>query len=249
VAVLFPACRSKEPEVRQPTASAKRRGRAVSPARLAIIIDDMGYDPAAAGSLFALPYPLTFSVLPYAPHSAEVAEQAHQRGYHVMLHLPMESANGEAKREAVFLHLGASSQETAQIVSGMLATVPYASGVNNHQGSLATTDPALMQELMSVLQERRLYFIDSRTTPASRGYAVARQSGVPAAYRRVFLDDVETREATLRQLVLAAQDAEENGWSIAIGHPHPTTIEALREFLPRAQANGIHLVFASDLVQ
>jgi len=71
---------------------------------------------------------------------------------------------------------------------------------------------------------------------------------VPAAYRRIFLDDTETREATLRQLALAVEDAQENGWSIAIGHPYPSTIEALREFLPRAQSYGVRLVFVSGLV-
>ncbi len=208
----------------------------------------MGYDWATAESLLALSYPLTFSVLPYSPYSSAIAEQAHGRGHHVMLHLPMESANGEAKREAVFLHAGMSPGEMAKTVSGMLATVPNARGVNNHQGSLATTDPALMQGLMADLRERKLYFIDSRTTPASRAYPIARASGVPAAYRRVFLDDTQTREATLRQLALAVEDAQENGWSIAIGHPYPSTLEALREFLPRAQSYGVRLAFVSDLV-
>ena len=208
----------------------------------------MGYDWAAAESLLTFSYPLTFSVLPYALHSSAIAEQAHGRGYHIMLHLPMESANGEAKREAVFLHAGMSPGEMAKAISGMLATVPYARGVNNHQGSLATTDPALMQELMADLRGRKFYFIDSRTTAASRAYSVARMSGVPAAYRRVFLDDTQTREATLRQLALAVEDAQENGWSIAIGHPYPSTLEALREFLPRAQSYGVRLVFVSDLV-
>lgn len=208
----------------------------------------MGYDQAAAGSLFALPYPLTFSVLPNAPFSSEAAAQAHDRGYGVMLHLPMESANGEAKREATFLHAGMPPEEMEKTVLAMLASVPYARGVNNHQGSLATTDEVLMQELMADLKKRGLYFLDSRTTAASRAYSVARRVGVPAAYRRVFLDDTQSREATLRQLALAVEDAKENGWSIAIGHPYPTTLEALREFLPRAHTYGVQLVFVSDLV-
>jgi len=208
----------------------------------------MGYDQAATEALLSLPYPLTFSVLPDAPFSSAVAEQAHSRGYGVMLHLPMESANGEAKREAVLLHSGMPPAEMEKTVVAMLASVPYARGVNNHQGSLATTDAALMQELMADLKKRGLYFLDSRTTAASRAYSVARRAGVPAAYRRVFLDDTQTRDATVRQLALAVEDAKENGWSIAIGHPYPTTLEALREFLPRANSYGVRLVFVSDLV-
>jgi hypothetical protein len=248
-ALLFAACRSKERELEQP--AAPRAARPAPPAdapRLAIIIDDLGYDPVAAQELLAIPYRLTLSVLPHLPDSHAIAEEAHRRGYQVLLHLPMESANGEAKREAVFLAAGAAPADAAAMVDAMLSTVPHAAGVNNHQGSRATADAALMRDLMPALRERRLFFVDSRTTPASRAYGVARRAGVPAAYRRVFLDDTPTREATLRQLETAVEDARRNGWSIAIGHPYPTTIEALREFLPHLGASGIRLVFVSELV-
>jgi len=220
--------------------------------RLAIIIDDLGYDRAAAEALFALPYPFTVSVLPNLPISAELAEEAQRFGYKVMLHLPMESANGDAKPEAVELLVGMSPEDVARIVSRMLESVPQASGVNNHQGSRATTDAALMAAVMPFLREREMFFIDSRTTPRSIAYSAARHAGVPAAYRTVFLDDTETREATLQQLAQAerlARDPAGAGWAIAIGHPHPTTLEALAEFLPGLHARGIRLVFVSELVR
>ncbi len=59
--------------------------------RLAIVIDDLGNDRAQADALFKLSYPLTLSVLPYHSGSTEIAEEAHRRGYEVMLHLPMAS--------------------------------------------------------------------------------------------------------------------------------------------------------------
>ena len=130
----------------------------------------------------------------------------------------------------------------------MLETVPHAAGVNNHQGSRATADPELMQALMFALRERDLFFIDSRTTAATVAYDVAEGAGVRAASRKVFLDDTKTKEAILAQLELAARDAERDGSAIAIGHPHPATITALAEGLPRLEARGIRLVFASDLV-
>ena len=246
--LLLGGCRSKEAEERK-RAPAKIRELPANAPRLAIIIDDMGYDHAAAENLFTLQYPLTCSVLPHLPASGQVAEEAHRRGYQVMLHLPMEAEGGEAKQEAIFLHAGLSVRQTDQTLSDMLATVPYVVGVNNHQGSRATADAALMSELMPLLHRRKLFFIDSRTTVSSRAYTAAREAGVPTAYRRVFLDDVPTREAVLRQLDLAAEDAQRNGWSIAIGHPHPVTIEALRYFLPQAHLRGIRLVFVSELVR
>ncbi len=218
--------------------------------RLAIIIDDLGRDPSAAASVIALPFPLTASVLPSLPFSADVADSAYRRGDHVILHLPMEaeSESGAAQPEAVELRVGMNGDQVSSILASMLATVPHAAGVNNHEGSRATADPALMNSLMAAIRARGLYFIDSRTTAATVAYDAAESAGVPAASRKVFLDDTPTREAVLAQLELAARDARRDGSAIAIGHPHPATIAALAEGVPRLRADGIRIVFASDLV-
>ncbi|HUJ30991.1 MAG TPA: divergent polysaccharide deacetylase family protein [Candidatus Acidoferrum sp.] len=228
-----------------------RTPAAVSPGsgRLAIILDDLGYDRASADALLALPFPLTVSVIPHLPLSSEVAEEAYRRGDEVLLHLPMESESQDVKQEDVELHVGMDSQQVESMLAGMLETVPHATGVNNHQGSRATADSALMQELMPALRERGLFFIDSRTTTATVAYDVAESSGVRAASRKVFLDDTETKEAVRAQLNLAARDAGRDGFAIAIGHPHPTTIAALAETVPQLESRGIRIVFASDVVR
>jgi len=218
--------------------------------RLAIIIDDLGRDPSAAAAVLALPFPLTASVLPNLPFSADVADRAYRRGDHVMLHLPMEaeSESGAAQPEAVELRVGMNADQVRSILANMLATVPHAAGVNNHEGSRATADPALMNALMPAIRARGLYFIDSRTTAATVAYDAAESAGVPAASRKVFLDDTPTRKAVLAQIELAARDARRDGSAIAIGHPRPATIAALAEGLPRLRADGVRIVFASELV-
>ena len=216
--------------------------------RLAIILDDFGTDRSAADSVFALPYPLTLSFLPFHPDSREIAEEAHRRGYQIMLHLPMQSLGNETP-ESQQLHSGMSSSQTSEIVDAMLQNIPYVVGVNNHQGSLATTDGPLMADLMAILRERNLFFIDSRTTAATVAYDAAQGARVRCAFRNVpFLDDVEEVSAIRKQLQLALRDAQERGEAIAIGHPHPETLRALSEFLPQAEAQGVHLVHASQLV-
>jgi uncharacterized protein len=216
--------------------------------RLAIILDDVGSDSAAVDAIFSLRYPLTLSILPNHPQSVEIAQQAHQRGYQVMLHLPMESVANE-KPEVQELRPGMSQADIANAVASMLHTVPFAAGVNNHQGSLATSNPQLMAELMPVLRSHQLFFIDSRTTAATVAYDAAQNAGVPCAFRNVpFLDDVQEIPAVRHQLEIAAKDARQKGQAIAIGHPHPATLRALADFLSQAQSQGIHLVHASDLV-
>ena len=233
-----------------PAASAQESGSAAetAEARLAIILDDLGNDRAAADGIFALPYPLTISVLPNRPHSIEIAEEAHRRGYELMLHLPMESV-GSRKAESQELRPGMSEPQVSSMVNQFLQTVPNVAGVNNHQGSQSTADASLMNELMPVLRDRQLFYIDSRTTTATVAYDAARHAGVRSAFRNTpFLDDIEEVSAVRKQLQHALRAAHEKGEVVAIGHPHPATLAALADVLPEAKAQGVCLVFASDLV-
>jgi len=217
-------------------------------ARLAIILDDLGNDRAAADAIFALKIPLTISVLPNHPHSVEIAEEAHRRGYQVMLHLPMQSVGNE-RPESQELHAGMSASDVSALVDQSLREIPDVAGVNNHQGSQSTTDIALMDELMPVLRQHKLFYVDSRTTAATVAYDEAQRLGVPSGFRNVpFLDDVAEVAAVRKQLQRALRGAREKREAIAIGHPHPATLQALREVLPQAESQGVTLVFVSELV-
>lgn len=228
--------------------SSAQTGQSMARARLAIILDDLGSDRAAADEVFALAYPLTISVLPGHPHSTEIAEEAHRRGYEVLLHLPMRSIANDAP-EAQELRPGMASDDIPVMFEQMMLSVPNAAGVNNHQGSQATADPALMAELMPILHQWNLFYVDSRTSAATVAYDTAQHAGVRSAFRNApFLDDVPDVPAVRKQLQLALRTAQEKGEAITIGHPHPATLQALREELPHANSAGVRLVFVSQLV-
>jgi polysaccharide deacetylase 2 family uncharacterized protein YibQ len=216
--------------------------------RLAILLDDLGSDRSAADAIFALRVPITLSVLPYQPHSHEIAQEARKHGCEVMLHLPMQSVANETPEQQE-LRPGLTRDQVENVVTKMLESVPEADGVNNHQGSQATSNGALMDELMSVLRDAGVFYVDSRTTAGTVAYDTAKRSGVKTAFRNVpFLDDVQNKAAVKRQLQIAIRGAKEKGEAIAIGHPHTVTLEALREMLPEAKKQGVRLVLVSDLV-
>jgi len=216
--------------------------------RAAIIIDDLGQDSGAAQKLLALPYPITFSVLPYLAHSTWTAEQAHRAGREVMLHLPMEP-DSTAQPGRGEIRVGMRPAEIARVIEEDLGSVPHVVGVNNHMGSRATTDARLMAAVMRVLAERRLFFIDSRTTPASVALDLARREGLPTFYRSVFLDDIETVPYTLGQLREFRREIQEHGVALAIGHPYASTLAALAIFLPELERDDIQLLPGSQLVR
>jgi polysaccharide deacetylase 2 family uncharacterized protein YibQ len=156
---------------------------------------------------------------------------------------------GQETAEPSELRPGMSPADVSSIVAPLLRSVPYIAGVNNHQGSRATADTALMHSLMPLLRARHLFYIDSRTTAATVAYDAAQDSGVRCAFRNVpFLDDVQDESAIRKQIELAFRDAQKNGEAVAICHPRATTLKALRLELPRATAQGIRLVPASELV-
>lgn len=233
----------------QPAGSPARK-RATGPGSLAIIVDDMGSSMQEARSLLAIDVPITFSIIPGLAREREVAELARSRGGEVMIHIPMEPKEYPKRRlEANGLLTTQSAAEMERRVSGYLQDIPYAVGVNNHMGSRFTEEGEKMRTVLKILKGKGLFFIDSRTTPASTGYSLAREMGIRTATRDVFLDNVQDEGYIKGQLDQAANAARRRGSAIAICHPHPATLRALAKYLPLLQGDGITFVHASELVR
>ncbi|MBJ6726305.1 divergent polysaccharide deacetylase family protein [Geomesophilobacter sediminis] len=217
---------------------------------VAIIIDDMGTNVSEVRELLAIGQPLTFSVIPSLAKAKAVAEIAHSAGAEVMVHMPMEPQGYPKQRmEKIGLLLSMDDAEVAQRVKGYFQTVPFAVGANNHMGSRFTEDAGKMETVLTVLKERGMFFIDSRTSPASVGLETARELGVKTAARQVFLDNVQDDALIRKQLQQAVSIARKRGSAIAICHPHPATIRALRGALPGIAREGITFVHVSKLVR
>ena len=215
--------------------------------QLALIVDDCGQWIATERGFVALEIPLTLSVLPDVPYTSVIATEASDAGKGVMLHLPMETLSGLNPGPGKVTTEMSDAQIVAQVQSD-LAEVPLARGVNNHEGSKASADPRVMRAVIGVLAQHGLFFIDSRTNVASVGEATARAMGVPTAARDVFLDNRADEAYSEAQLSQAAEIAQRTGSAIAIGHPRPTTLAAVRAMIPRLQALGVQFVLVQDLV-
>ena len=216
-------------------------------ARLALIVDDCGQWLDIERGYIALPIPLTLAVLPEVRYTTRIADEAHAAGKGVMLHLPMQpiSALDPGPGKIVV----SMNDETIEAqVARDIDAVPYAEGANNHEGSRATSDPRVMAAVMRVFRSRGLFFIDSRTIATTVAQKTARAYGVPNAARDVFLDDRNTVPAVEAQLRLAARIALKRGSAIAIGHPRPATLAAVRALYPQLEREGITFVLARTLV-
>jgi uncharacterized protein len=223
--------------------------------RIAIVLDDWGYNPYTRELLFEIRSPLTIAILPNLAYSTLVAEDARKHGYQTMLHLPLESKNSRALEKNI-LYCAMDDNQIREQLKLLLKSVPGISGVNNHQGSKGTEDARMMSVILTELKKEKLFFLDSVTTNKSVCSQVAGAVGIRFAKRDVFLDmppsvldEGQLRAYITRQLEQAAGIAVKRGYAVGIGHDRRTTLHVLREMMPFFEKKGIKFVFLSELVR
>lgn len=222
--------------------------------RVAIVIDDMGSDMKRLRELFKINADITIAVLPHLAYSKKAATEAHdKRGWEVLLHLPMEPKGfdaGETGKDPGkgALYTSMSPKDVMAMVEEDLKGVPFAIGVNNHMGSKFTEDEPLMRAVFEVVRKKRLFFLDSRTTSNSVVDKVSREMKVRSADRSVFLDNTRDERYITGQIDELVAMARRNGTAIAIGHPYPETISALRQRVPGLANEGVDVVKLSNLI-
>jgi polysaccharide deacetylase 2 family uncharacterized protein YibQ len=219
-----------------------------TPPKVAIIIDDVGFDVELARSFLELSSPVSLSVLPSAPHAQAIAREAMGKGAEVLLHLPMEpkeSTGDGPGSDALLVKMG--EEEFVEILNGHLSKIPGITGVNNHMGSLLTEREDKMTLLFRELKKRHLFYVDSRTTPQTVAFKVATEMKVPVASRSVFLDHEQSQEAMMVQWDRLLGMARQYGQAVVIAHPHRETLIFLREHLQDLRSE-VRLVRVADIV-
>lgn len=216
--------------------------------KIAIIVDDIGYNQLPMGELIKIDAPLTFAILPHCPYSISSAEDLHRAKREILLHLPMEPLyypRANPGKGALLLRM--DSEELLRQLDDDIDAVPYISGVNNHMGSRIMADEEDLTIIMREMRKRNLFFIDSRTTSDTRGEKIARNTGLPYLSRNVFIDNDQDYEATLKILLNLSSSGEKKP-VVVIGHPYGTTIRALKEAVPLLKQRGVAIVPVSHLL-
>ncbi len=215
--------------------------------RVAIVIDDIGYRYTDEAVL-SLTGNYTFSILPHTPYGKTIAEQAFAKDHDVLLHIPMEAENGKKLGPGA---LTTAMDETSirHSLANSFAEIPFAIGINNHMGSRLTQMPQPMTWTMHFLKERNMLFLDSVTSSKSQAGSIAKALQVPTLTRSVFLDNQLDEKYIRQQFFTLIKRAQQNNSAIAIAHPHPETIKALKQLTPILKAINIELVPISQLFE
>lgn len=218
-------------------------------ARIALIIDDVGYRLTEGRRAVTLPGPVAVAVLPGAPQAARLATAAHSSGKEVLVHLPLQASVDDGLDEPGSITLDTTREGFNRAFQRAVMQVPYARGVNNHRGSLLTRHPGHMRWLMEEIGEQDdWFFVDSYTTHRSVALTIAQEHDVPAARRDVFLDSSLDPASIEREFERLMAIARRDGAAIGIGHPFPETLDFLESALPRLEAEGVRLVSLRELL-
>jgi polysaccharide deacetylase 2 family uncharacterized protein YibQ len=215
---------------------------------VALIIDDAGYNLDELRAFLDLPGPFTVAVLPNLPHSREAARMVLAAGKDLILHCPMEAVGGEDPGPGALL-VGLDREEIEARLARAFASVPGALGMNNHMGSRATTDERLMKVVLGYLKREGKFYIDSRTTTATVGPAIAQSLGVPNGQRDVFIDDDTAAERIQDAWSHGVEEARDRGSAILIGHvQNRAVVDILRTGERELSGQQVRLARLADVI-
>jgi polysaccharide deacetylase 2 family uncharacterized protein YibQ len=222
------------------------RKRAVK--RIAVIIDDVGYNVSQLQAFLDLNLPLTFAVLPGVPHSRDALDMIRTAGREALLHQPME-AEGNFDPGPGAIRLGMTDDEIGRILKANLDGMPGVVGANNHEGSLVSADPGAMATVLEFMKGNGLFYVDSLTTGKSVVEAVAAARKIPVLERDVFLDNLSDRESIMRYARYGLKTADAKGHAVMIGHVWTADLaKTLGEMYPQMVADGYSLSTISEIM-
>jgi len=213
-----------EPKTKMSTSISAKRSE--KKPQLVLIIDDVS-QARQIKAIRSLPYHITPSIFPPSRinrHSNLLAKGMK----HYLIHLPLESGSAAMNRFDKTLFVDDGPAKIRRRVDELRRLFPEAHYVNNHTGSVFTSNYGAMSHLYGDLARKGFVFVDSRTTGKSVVRRVAADYHRPYIARDVFIDNVQKRDAILAQLKRAVGIAKKRGYAIAIGHPHRATFDALR---------------------
>ncbi|HNS31999.1 MAG TPA: divergent polysaccharide deacetylase family protein [bacterium] len=239
----------KKTEEKQP---AKKKSKSFSgkKPRIALIIDDVGWNKEIVKEIEKINQPFTLAFLPKAQHSKEIFDSVKDnKNFDLLLHLPLEPSPPAQSFDKGLLKTSMDSQELIeQFNDDIDYYYPYIKGINNHMGSLFTTDEEKMKILLKEIKERNLFFIDSMTSRKSCGYLIAKDMGVKSGKRDVFIDNLSDHKYIEDQIWELVESAREKGSAIGIGHARKNTVAVLKNIMP-SLTEQVEIVPVSELIE
>ncbi len=218
-------------------------------AKIAVVLDDAGYNYQSADIFYNSQLPLTFALIPDLPNSYEHYEKICAAGMNLILHVPMEPEKGADFVEKQAILVSMSRKEITDKLELFFGHYPKAAGMNNHMGSRAVKDSQVMDAVLDFAKKRKIFWLDSKTTPASVSNIIAKGKKLTYFERDVFLDNENTEEYAEKAMLQLIKIAKKRGYGIGIGHVQSDKLyPVLKKYREKQDELEIEFVPLIDLI-
>lgn len=209
-------------------------------ATLVFVFDDAGQNLVQLEKLLSLPFDTSFAVLPKLAYSKKSAEKIRASGKEVLLHQPMQSVNLKINPGPGAITPEMTEEEIYSVLFENVAEVGPVAGLNNHEGSLITSDAEKISYVMKFTSECGIFFLDSRTNADTKVPFVSEQLGYGYFERNIFLDNTQNSADIIKEIMKGINIANKKGGAIMIGHVWSAEIlsEILKEMYPLLKEKG-----------
>ncbi len=217
--------------------------------RVAVVVAGLGLGRAATMAAIQLPGAITLAFASHARDLQEWIDLARAAGHEVLLDIPMEPENyPQIVPGPQALLTSLSAAENVARLDWHLDRASGYVGVTHNMGSRFTASDEHMRPILLALKRRGLMFLDARTSAKSIAASLATSLGLPRAINNRFLDTQASRLAIDRRIDEIERIARRVGFSVAVSHAYPVTIDRLERWTGTLDDKKLALVPISALV-
>ena len=182
-----------------------------------LIIDDVGYDEFMLEKFIKINLKINFAIIPFLSKSKYAYNRLISENKIIMIHFPMQSQHKNSI-EKFHINIDDNENMVRTKIETTFKEYPNAKIMNNHMGSLITSNEEIMRTILTKLKEEDRYFFDSFTTKESASVKVGEKIGIRVERRDIFLDNKDNEKDVMASLEKAKQIARIKGIVKVIGH-------------------------------
>jgi len=213
--------------------------------KLVIIIDDV-HTKAQLDAIKSTHLDITPSIFPPYQRAWNTPKLV-KHLKHYMVHLPMESSSAKFNRQTKTILTSWSQSQIDSRIKAIREMFPNARYINNHTGSVFTSNYYAMDMLYKELKKNGFIFIDSYTTHKSKVANITQKYHDLYLKRDVFIDNIQDINYIKKQIKKGIKIAKKRGYAIIIGHPHKTTLQVLKN--SSKLLKDVNVVYIDELIK
>jgi polysaccharide deacetylase 2 family uncharacterized protein YibQ len=175
---------------------------------------------------------VTLAFSPYADNLPSLVRAARLKGHEVLLAVPMEP-EGYPKNdpgEQTLLTSNSTARNLGLLKWSMSRFSGYV-GIVAHEGGRFLGSPEHLRPVLGEVKARGLMFVDPSKARTGKADRLSAELGLPVANVTAIIDDDPAPVSITARLNAVAAQARIDGHAVALGHPYPATIKAVKHWL------------------